>query len=121
MISPKNTSPIIGLVGPCKSGKTLLKRGLIRKGYQVKHIAQEHSYVKQMWKKIAKPDILVFLEVSFKETLNRSTLSWSKNEYAQQIIRLAHAYEHADLIINTDVLTPQQVLDTVLNFLEGRD
>ena len=109
--------PIIGLVGPCKSGKTLLKRGLVQHGYQVKHIAQEHSYVKEMWQKIAKPDILIFLEVSFEETLNRSTLSWSQNEYAQQIERLKHAHQNADLIIDTTELSPQQVLEVALKFL----
>lgn len=120
-MNSKSESPIIGLVGPCKSGKTLLKRGLVEYGYTVKHIAQEHSYVKEMWRKIAKPDILIYLEVSFEETLNRSTLSWSRNEYAQQIVRLEHAHAHADLIINTSDLSPQQVLDTALIFLRNLD
>jgi hypothetical protein len=107
----------VGLVGPCKSGKTLLKRGLNDHGFLVKHIAQEHSYVSDMWQRIAKPDVLIFLEVSYQETLKRSTLSWSENEYSQQIVRLSHAFQHADLIINTSGQTPQQVLNTALEFL----
>lgn len=113
--------PVIGLVGPCKSGKTVLKRGLTEHGYQVKHIAQEHSYVKEMWQKIARPDILIFLEVSFEETLRRSSLHWSKNEYAQQIERLSHAHQHADLIIDTSELTPIQVLEAALEFIQNVD
>ena len=118
-MTPQPKAPVIGLVGPCKSGKTVLKRGLTEYGYQVKHIAQEHSYVKDMWLKIAQPDILIFLEVSYEETLNRSSLNWSRNEYTQQIGRLSHARQHADLVINTSDLTPPEVLESVLQFLAG--
>ena len=120
-MTSQTQAPVIGLVGPCKSGKTVLKRGLAEFGYLVKHIAQEHSYVKDMWRRIAQPDILIFLEVSFQETLNRSSLNWSRSEYAQQIDRLSHARKHADLVINTSDLTPSQILVTVLEFLESLD
>jgi hypothetical protein len=110
--------PIVGLVGPCKAGKTVLKRGLLTRGYQVKHIAQEHSYVQEMWKKIANPDVLVFLEVSYPITLERSSLSWSKHEYEEQLRRLSHAREHADLVIETDEKTPEQILKIVLDYLD---
>jgi hypothetical protein len=109
---------VIGLVGPCKSGKTLLKRGLVDRGFVVKHIAQEHSYVKEMWKKIANPDILIYLQASHPTTLRRSTLSWSQAEYDQQIIRLEHAHQNADLIIDTNNRTPKEVLENALAFLE---
>ena len=111
--------PIVGLVGPCKSGKTLLKRGLSSRGYPIKHIAQEHSYVQDMWKKIAKPEILIYLDVSFPVTLKRSSLLWHEGEYQEQLRRLTHAREHADLIIHTDELTPQQVLSVALEFLRS--
>jgi thymidylate kinase len=109
--------PIVGLVGPCKAGKTLLKRGLSSLGYPIKHIAQEHSYVQDMWQKIAKPDILIYLDVSFPVTLKRSSLHWHKGEYEEQLRRLTHAREHADLIIHTDDLTPQQVLAQALEYI----
>ena len=108
---------VIGLVGPCKSGKTLLKRGLSEHGFTVKHIAQEHSYVQEMWKKIANPDVLIFMEASYPTTLKRSTLSWSLAEYDQQILRLEHAYQNADLVIDTNNRTPEEILETALKFL----
>ena len=114
--------PIVGLVGPCKSGKTLLKRGLTEKGYRIKHIAQEHSFAQEMWKKIANPDILIYLDVSFPVTLERSSLHWNESEYQEQLRRLKHAREHADLVIHTDNLTPQEVLEKALkliNSIEG--
>ncbi|MCB2179877.1 hypothetical protein KQH54_02005 [bacterium] len=110
--------PIVGLVGPCKSGKTLLKRGLTDQGYRIKHIAQEHSFAPEMWKRIANPDILIYLDVSFPVTLERSSLHWHQSEYEEQLRRLSNAREHADLVIHTDSLTPQQVLAKALEFLE---
>jgi len=112
--------PIVGLVGPCKSGKTVLKRGLVPLGYTVKHIAQEHSYVKDMWRKIADPEILIYLDVSFQTTLERSSLSWTVAEYEEQQRRLAHARAHADLIIETDNKTPEEILRKVINYLHSR-
>jgi hypothetical protein len=114
-----NPKPVIGLVGPCKSGKTTLKRLLVEHGYTVLHIAQEHSYVKEMWRKIANPEILVFLAVSYQETLERSSLSWSESEYNTQIDRLSHAYAHADLVIDTDGKSPDEILAIVLEFLSN--
>lgn len=110
---------IVGLVGPCKSGKTVLKRGLNAHGYEVRHIAQEHSFVKDMWKKIAQPDILIFLDVSYGETLNRSSLTWSRNAYEEQLRRLGHARRHADLVIETDEKTPEEILEQVLEYLRA--
>ena len=109
---------IIGIVGPCKSGKTTLKRGLEQHGYNIKHIAQEHSYVKDMWRKIANPDILVFLDVSFEATLLRSNLSWTFSEYQTQLGRLSHARQHADIFVQTDEKTPEDILEEVLASLE---
>lgn len=115
----EDRKPIVGLVGPCKAGKTLLKRGLSTMGYPIKHIAQEHSYVQNMWQKIAKPDVLIYLDVSFPVTLKRSSLHWHEGEYQEQLRRLTHAREHADLIIHTDDLTPQQVLTQAVEFLSA--
>lgn len=113
--------PVVGLVGPCKSGKTLLKRGLTEKGYRIKHIAQEHSFVPEMWRKIANPDILIYLDVSFPVTLERSSLHWNESEYQEQLRRLRHARQNADLVIHTDKLTPQQVLDKALEFINSEE
>jgi deoxyadenosine/deoxycytidine kinase len=108
----------IGIVGPCAAGKSTLIAGLRLRGYQAKHIAQEHSYVKDMWQRLTNPDILIYLDVSYPATLERRKLNWTEAEYQVQIQRLAHAYQHADLIIDTDPLPPEQVADEVVKFIE---
>jgi hypothetical protein len=107
----------IGIVGPCAAGKTTLIRQLRALGYDGKHIAQEHSYVPHMWKRITNPDILVYLHVSYPVSIHRRQLDWTQGEYDEQIRRLEHARLHADLIIDTDHLSPLEVLDSVLQFI----
>jgi deoxyadenosine/deoxycytidine kinase len=107
----------IGVVGPCAAGKTTLVRSLSLFGYEVRHIAQEHSYVPSMWQRISNPDLLIFLNVSYPNTLIRRNMNWTEKEYTEQIHRLRHAREHADLTIDTDPLTADQVLKIVLAFL----
>lgn len=110
--------PVIGVVGPCAAGKSTLVADLRSRGYHVRHIAQEHSYVQDMWKQISNPDILIYLDVSFEISTLRTGSSWSKVIYDKQIQRLVHAKQHADLYINTDELSPVQVLDFVLENLQ---
>ncbi len=108
---------LIGVVGPCGSGKSTLIRGLQRLGYPCRHIAQEHSYVPYMWQRITNPDILIFLEASFGVCTARRRLNWSAADYAEQLRRLEHARQHADLVIPTDELTIEDVLNRALDFL----
>jgi deoxyadenosine/deoxycytidine kinase len=110
-------SPLIGVVGPCAAGKSTLISGLRAYGYQAKHIAQEHSYVPAMWQKLTNPDILIFLEVSYPQTVARRQLNWTIYEYETQLNRLRHARQYADLVIQTDDLSVQQVLERALAFL----
>jgi len=109
----------IGVVGPCTSGKSTLISNLGRiQGIELRHIAQEHSYVQSMWQRISKPDQLIFLDVSYPVTLQRKSLNWTEAEYQEQLRRLTHARQHANLYIMTDGLTPQQVMERVLAFLD---
>jgi deoxyadenosine/deoxycytidine kinase len=108
---------LIGLVGPCASGKSTLANALELRGYKVRHIAQEHSYVKDMWKKITNPDVLIFLDVSFPLTIERRKLNWTEADYLEQHRRLSHAREHASLYVQTDALTPEEVAEKVIAFL----
>lgn len=110
---------IIGIVGPCAAGKTTLISGLTKFGYKGKQIAQEHSYVVDMWKRLTNPDVLIYLDVSYPLTLVRKKLTWSEQEYESQLQRLQHAKENADLYLNTDQLSPGEVLESVLAFLES--
>lgn len=109
--------PLVGLVGPCTSGKSAVGDLLAERGYAVRHIAQEHSFVPAMWRLIARPDVLIYLAVSYPETLRRRRWDWTTAEYEEQLRRLANAREHADLFIDTDPLTPEQAADRIVRFL----
>jgi hypothetical protein len=113
-IKPK---PLVGIVGPCASGKSTLYNRLSIKGINARHIAQEHSYVPAMWEIITQPDVLVFLAVSYLMTIQRSNLDWTILEYQEQLYRLRHADEHADLHIDTDNLSPESIERLVISFL----
>jgi energy-coupling factor transporter ATP-binding protein EcfA2 len=107
----------IGVVGPCAAGKTTLIAYLKSCGYDVRHIAQEHSYVADMWKRLTDPDVLIFLDVSYPNTLLRRKLTWTIEEYQEQKFRLRHARKNADFYLNTDNLSPQEVKSHVLEYL----
>ena len=109
--------PLIGITGPCGAGKTTLQAGLQSKGYRARAIVQEHSYVKDMWQRITKPDLLVYLQASCATGANRRKMSWTESEWEEQQRRLAHARSHADLIVETDGLGSTEVLKLVLEFL----
>ena len=120
MDEPPGKRLLIGVVGPCGSGKSTLIAGLEENGYVCRHIAQEHSYVQAMWQIITKPDILIYLHASFPISTARRKLNWRIEDYEEQSRRLSHAHEHAHIIINTDDLTPDQVLQTALDYLNGQ-
>jgi len=112
---------LIGIVGPCGSGKSTLVAGLEQNGFRCRHIAQEHSYVQYMWKRITNPDVLIFLNASFEVTTRRRRLNWTKADYDEQQSRLAHARQHANLLIETDTITAEEVLAGVLDFLKRQN
>lgn len=112
------SKPLIGIVGVCASGKSTLVEGLTARGYIVRHIAQEHSYVKDMWKRITNPDLLIFLDASFETTLARRKMDWTEKEYSEQQRRLSHARANADYYLDTSHLPPDSVLEKVTRFLE---
>lgn len=111
-------SQLIGIVGPCGAGKSTLSTKLAEKGYSVRHIAQEHSYVPTMWQRITKPDILIYLDVSYENTMKRRSLEWTNGEYQEQLFRLRHARQHADFYLDTNSLDQAGVFKTVLTWLE---
>jgi deoxyadenosine/deoxycytidine kinase len=118
---PVSTSkPLIGVVGPCGAGKTTLTSALARLGYRTRHIAQEHSYVKDMWQRLTNPDLLVFLDASWSTTCERRKLDWTETEWQEQQHRLRHARANADLYLESDHLSAEEVLNRVVEFLSKK-
>lgn len=87
-------------------------------GFHCRHIAQEHSYVQDMWQRLTNPDVLVYLSVSYEKTLHRRNLNWNEREYQVQIDRLKHAREHANVFVDTDLLSPEEVCKSVIHSIE---
>jgi thymidylate kinase len=87
-------------------------------GISAHHIAQEHSFVPEMWQRLVKPDVLIYLDVSYDVSMRRRPLNLSPQEFSEQVHRLRHAREHADLYLMTDDMTIPQVLQVVRDFLE---
>ena len=115
----KRDKPLVGVVGVCASGKSTLIKGLTQIGFSMKHIAQEHSYVKDMWKRITNPDALIFLDASFPVTLSRRQFNWTEEDWIEQQRRLIHARQNADLVINTEYLSVDEVLQSAIKFIEN--
>ena len=114
-----NAKPLIGVVGPCAAGKSTLVAGLKARGYNARHIAQEHSFVPDMWRQITNPDMLIYLDVSCAQALRRRPQTCTPAEFEAQKARLRHARRHADLYIDTDALTPEAILTRVLGCISS--
>ena len=113
------TKPLrIALVGPCSSGKSTLGTVLKQMGYEVRQVAQEHSYVQNMWQRISQPDLLIYLDVDYENARKRRPfIDGGTKRLADQHYRLQHARQHCDFYLDTSPLTPDQVQQQVLNFL----
>ncbi|MFC1923508.1 hypothetical protein ACFLY4_09500 [Chloroflexota bacterium] len=116
MINNVEKSNLIGLVGPCSAGKSTLIGRLKGFGYNCRHIAQEHSYVPDMWLRLVNPIVLIYLDVSYPISMDRRPLNLSPKEFEEQKIRLSHAFQNTDLYIHTDELTPDEVQALVMSF-----
>ncbi len=110
----------IVIVGPCGAGKTTLATNLTASGYDAHDCAQEHSHVQTMWQKIAQPDLLLYLDASRATICKRLGVDWEQAYLEEMNRRLADARAHAELILDTDPLSPEQVLARVLEFMRSR-
>lgn len=87
-------------------------------GYDARHPAQEHSFVKDMWLRRVNPDVLIYLDVSHEAYRQRRPKDDAGPEYLEmQRARLAHAREYADLKIDTSEINDTDVRIKVLGFL----
>jgi hypothetical protein len=110
--------PLIAVVGPCASGKSTLVKHLKGRGYNARSVAQDHSYVPDMWRRITDPDLLIFLDARLDTIARRRRIGWGRRYLADEHHRLRHARRHCDLYLATDDLTEEMVLERVLAFLE---
>lgn len=110
----------IALVGPCSSGKSTLAEFLKPLGYVIRQPTQEHSHVSNMWQRISKPDLLIFLDVDYAHVRRRRPHhDRGEDGLARQQERLAHARANCDFYIDTSGLTPEEIQKQVLAFLHG--
>ncbi len=109
----------VAVVGPCSAGKSTLLPALRAAGFEARHPAQEHSFTADMWQRLTKPDILVYLDVSYRAArIRRPHIDGGPRRIAEQHHRLLHARENCDYYLDTSDLTPAQVREAVLDFLE---
>lgn len=109
----------VAVVGACASGKSTLVSSLREVGYKARHVAQEHSYVPNMWQRICQPDVLIYLDVNYESIRTRRPhLDFRPEHLAEQNRRLAHARQHCHLYLDTNELNPTQVQDQTLSFLQ---
>jgi hypothetical protein len=71
-----------------------------------------------MWKRLTHPDILIYLEASYETTITRKALNWTREEYEQQLYRMRNAIESAQIRIKTDELSPQQLIEKVVQEID---
>ena len=112
------TKPLIAVVGPCASGKSMLVRRLQREGYNAREVNQEHSYVPSMWQRLTDPDVLIYLHVSQEVATKRRKSEERAAWWGAMEERLEHALRHADVHIHTDALSPDEILREAVGFLE---
>ena len=120
-LTPPRPAARILVVGPCGSGKTTLTLSLRALDIRIIQVAQEHSFVPDLWRRGVLPDVLIFLDARFETCTMRKRFRWYERDYLEQQRRLADARAHCHLYLQTDDLTPSEVRDRVMSFLrEGR-
>jgi hypothetical protein len=106
-------APRVVVVGPDAAGKTELVQRLRALGYNARSCAQDHSYVPDMWQRLARPDFLVYVDARLETIARRRAIDWGQKRLDELNARLAHARAHCDLYLPTDDLEPVDVVDRV--------
>lgn len=113
--------PLLKIVGVSASGKSTLVNALRARGYNARPVSQEHSNVPGLWRQFDRPQILIFLDVSYeKQCARRPEVGWTPAWYRTELARLHNARSNADLKIDTSDLNPEQVQEISLIFLTHR-
>jgi deoxyadenosine/deoxycytidine kinase len=101
------------VTGVCASGKTTLVKSLQDLGIDAYNVAQEHSLIGELWNK-KDPDLLVVLDAKLVTIRQRRIVPWGEEKLVAQHKRLVNACEHADLYLQTDDLSRDDVVQRVL-------
>ncbi len=112
-------TPRVVVVGPCASGKTTLVRLLRERGVDAYVCGQEHSIVRDLWRR-QHPDVVVALDVDLETVRARRGDDWSAAIFEEQRRRLQDAMNAADLVIDTARVGPEDAVDLVLALLRSR-
>ena len=103
-------APRVVVVGPDAAGKSTLVCNLRALGYNARACSQDHSYVPDMWRRLSRPDYLIFLDARLETIARRRRINWGQARLDAMQERLSHARAHCDLYLPTDDLIPDQVL-----------
>lgn len=108
----------VAVVGPCSAGKSTLAITLKTLGFDTRQPAQEHSYVPDMWRRMSRPDILIYLDVDYVHLQERRPhMDGGLTRLQMQQERLRHARQHCDFYLDTSPLSPDEVCAKVVAFL----
>jgi adenylate kinase len=66
---------------------------------------------------LTNPDLLIYLDVSYENTILRRKLDWSYEEYSEQLHRLRHARQNADLYVDTNTMSLNDVIQIVHSYI----
>ncbi len=105
------------VAGPCGSGKSTLVETLHAAGFSARAVAQEHSVIHDLWMHRGKPLALVVLEASPPVITERRGTDFPAWLHEEQMERLTSAREHADIIVDTDTRSAEDVSSVVIDFL----
>lgn len=106
----------IAVVGPCASGKSTLVDALVARGYRAYAVGQEHSIIRDLWKR-RDPDVLIALDLDLDVVRQRRSPTWPAAVYAVQHERLQPAFAAADLLIDTGKHDIESAVGMVLALL----
>lgn len=115
----RQRGPTIVVVGVCGSGKSLLTGKLAAAGYDARQVSQEHSLVPDLFRR-SDPDIVVMLEARDETVARRKSSGWEAVQLRAQRQRLARARENADIVLETDALSPEELFEKVRREIDSR-
>lgn len=121
--SPSNERPYLTFVGPCGAGKSTLTKHFRALGMTVRMPAQEHSSIPDLWRRRKQPDYLIALDAPNEILRSRRPGALLRNDafFAKERRRLAHAFAHADLKLDTSTMSINETIEVILAWLKEQN